>query len=78
MRLTGHRRGNPAVRFMIDQTARRRMYSALSPERQGCEIAPDIDDRKASVLKAFQKPYQNGLVRSFGEKGRSENENGAW
>ena len=34
MRLTGHRRGNPAVRFMIDQSARRRMYSALSPERE--------------------------------------------
>jgi hypothetical protein len=34
MRLTGHRRGNPAVRFMIDQSARRRMYAALSPERE--------------------------------------------
>jgi len=33
MRLTGHRRGNPTVRFMIEQTARRRMYSTLSPER---------------------------------------------
>ena len=33
MRLTGPRRGNPAVRFMIEQTARRRMYSTLAPER---------------------------------------------
>src|SRR5262245_65999272 len=28
MRPTGHRRGNPAVRFMIEQTARRRMWTA--------------------------------------------------
>lgn len=35
MRLTGHRRGNPAVRFMIEQTARRRMYASLGPEREG-------------------------------------------
>ena len=34
MRLTGFRRGNSTVRFMIEQTARRRMYSALSPERE--------------------------------------------
>src|SRR5262245_32816674 len=34
MRLTGPRRGNHTVRFMIEQTARRRMYSALSPERE--------------------------------------------
>jgi hypothetical protein len=33
MRLTGHRRGNTAVRFMIEQAARRRMWSALSIER---------------------------------------------
>jgi len=38
MRQTGYRRGNPTVRFMIEQTARRRMYSSLSPEREG---APD-------------------------------------
>ena len=34
MRLTGYRRGNTTVRFMIEQTARRRMYSTLSPERE--------------------------------------------
>ncbi len=41
MRLTGHRRGNPAVRFMIEQTARRRMFAGLSPERAGTEGAPE-------------------------------------
>ena len=35
MRLTGHRRGNPAVRFMIEQTARRRMWSPPAPAREG-------------------------------------------
>ena len=39
MRLTGHRRGNPMVRCMIEQTARRRMYASLSPEREGAEAA---------------------------------------
>ena len=34
MRMTGYRRGNATVRFMIEQTARRRMYSTLSPERE--------------------------------------------
>ncbi|MCE9626308.1 MAG: hypothetical protein K8R56_00135 [Candidatus Eisenbacteria bacterium] len=32
MRSLGHRRGNPTLRFMIDQTARRRMYAELRPE----------------------------------------------
>lgn len=35
MRLTGYRRGNSTVRFMIEQTARRRMYAAITPEREG-------------------------------------------
>lgn len=35
MRLTGPRRGNPAVRFMIEQTARRRLWSGLAPDRGG-------------------------------------------
>ncbi len=35
MRLTGHRRGNPTLRFMVEQTARRRMYAGLSPKREG-------------------------------------------
>jgi hypothetical protein len=35
MRLTGHHRGNPAVRFMIEQTARRRMWSPPAPAREG-------------------------------------------
>src|SRR5262245_29378399 len=46
MRLTGPRRGNPTVRFMVEQVARRRMWSAsggrgrdvgAEPEREGAE-----------------------------------------
>lgn len=36
MRLTGHRRGNPAVRFMIEQTSRRRM-SSVAGDRAGLD-----------------------------------------
>lgn len=39
MRLTGYRRGNSTVRLMIEQTARRRMYASLSPEREGADAA---------------------------------------
>ena len=39
MRLTGPRRGNPAVRFMIEQTARRRMWSLPAPAREGTPAA---------------------------------------
>ena len=41
MRLTGHRRGNPAVRFMIEQTARRRMWSAKTSEPGEDERGPE-------------------------------------
>jgi hypothetical protein len=39
MRLTGFRRGIPKVRFMVEQAARRRMWSARSrdPEARGTE-----------------------------------------
>ena len=33
MRSFGSRRGNTAVRFMVEQTARRRMWASLGPER---------------------------------------------
>jgi len=47
MRLTGHRRGNPAVRFMIEQSARRRMWTAFSPAREGApEPAEDGAERR--------------------------------
>lgn len=39
MRLTGYRRGNPTVRFMVEQSARRRMCFAISPEHEA-ELAP--------------------------------------
>ena len=40
MRLTGPRRGNPALRFMIEQASRRRMWSALDPAQAGEAGAP--------------------------------------
>ena len=40
MRLTGPRRGNPALRFMIEQASRRRMWSALDPAQSGEAGAP--------------------------------------
>src|SRR5262245_37056325 len=40
MPLTGHHRGIPAVRFMIEQTQRRRMWSAQSQEREEAEAEP--------------------------------------
>jgi hypothetical protein len=53
MRLTGHRRGNPAVRFMIEQTSRRRMWSATSQERAGTESAPE-----ATVVRWSREFFQ--------------------
>jgi hypothetical protein len=35
MRLTGPRRGNPTLRFMIEHTARRRMWLPPAPARDG-------------------------------------------
>ena len=47
MRQTGHRRGNPAVRFMIEQTARRRMWSPPVPAREGTlEAASEGAERR--------------------------------
>ncbi len=61
MRLTGHRRGNPAVRFMIEQTARRRMWSASSQERAGLGGAPDgstTDSAAGAVVRWSREFFQ--------------------
>src|SRR5262249_55945718 len=52
MRLTGHRRGNPAVRFMIEQTARRRMWTAFSPGREGA-LEPQGDGAERRWSREF-------------------------
>jgi hypothetical protein len=41
MRQTGIHRGNPTVRFMVTQSARRRMYASLRPETAILPAAPD-------------------------------------
>jgi hypothetical protein len=47
MRLTGCARGNPTVRFMIGQTARRRMWSPPAPAREGAlEAAGEGAERR--------------------------------
>ncbi len=78
MRSTGHRRGNPAVRFAVEQTARRRMYAALSPEREGAEGAAkgaiqrwsrEFFERLHSALlprMAYVADTDGGELRYFG------------
>ena len=41
MRPIGHRRGNPMLRFMVDQTARRRMFDLISPEAMDSSASPE-------------------------------------
>ena len=52
MRLTGHRRGNPALRFIIEQTARRRMWSAQSRESGGEGVEPS-----AAALRRWSREF---------------------
>lgn len=40
MRSFGSRRGNTAVRFMVEQASRRRLWTWLTPERE----VPDVED----------------------------------
>lgn len=41
MRAFGSHRGNPALRIVIEQTARRRLWASLGPERPGLVRADD-------------------------------------
>lgn len=80
MRSFGSRRGNTAVRFMVEQTARRRMWASLGPER-GEEPAEDRDPLaarwtrefferargRAASLMALVEPFETGgELRFFG------------
>ena len=63
MRLTGHRRGNPAVRFMIEQSARRRMWTAFDPAREGAmPLAVDGAERRWS-REFFERLRDSWLPR---------------
>lgn len=80
MRSFGSRRGNTAVRFMVEQSARRRMWASLGPER---DDEPDgrrdplavrwtrgfferVRDR-AIPLMALVEPFEDrGELRFFG------------
>ena len=62
MRLTGHRRGNPAVRFMIEQASRRRMSSAVSGDRAGQDgDAPGSVERWSRAF--FEQLHESLLPR---------------
>jgi len=62
MRLTGHRRGNPAVRFMIEQTSRRRMSSSVSSGRAGQDAgAPGSVERWSREF--FRQLHESLLPR---------------
>jgi len=61
MRLTGPRRGNPALRFMIEQTARRRLWSGLSPER-GDESGPAAESAALRWGRPFYERVRDALL----------------
>jgi hypothetical protein len=83
MRLTGHRRGNSTVRFMIEQAARRRMYHAVSPERDAGDAAPGgtvlrwsrefFEQLHAALLPrmAYVADTPEGQLRYFGSRALS-------
>jgi len=52
MRSFGSRRGNPAVRFMVEQTSRRRLWAWLTPEREA-PGAGDADPLAVRWTRAF-------------------------
>jgi hypothetical protein len=63
MRLTGYRRGNPAVRFMIEQTARRRMWSPPTPAREGAIAAAAEGSERRWGREFFERLRDTCLPR---------------
>src|SRR5262245_10481709 len=63
MRLTGHRRGNPAVRFMIEQSARRRMWTAFSPAREGTIERAEVGAERRWGREFFERLRDAWLPR---------------
>jgi len=63
MRLTGHRRGNPAVRFMIEQTARRRMWSAIPSERETPGTEAEAGEVRRWSREFFEQLHASLLPR---------------
>lgn len=74
MRSFGSRRGNNAVRFMVEQTARRRMWASLGPDR-GEERGGGRDPLAARWTRAFFERVRARAmplmapVEPFGERG---------
>lgn len=52
MRSFGSHRGNPALRFMIEQTARRRLWAQLGPERPSL-----IDPASGHHAERWSRPF---------------------
>lgn len=63
MRLTGPRRGNPTVRFMVELTARRRMASGLTAERAASQAANERDVLRWS-REFFERVHATLLPRT--------------
>jgi len=61
MRSIGTHRGNPVLRGMIDQSARRRLYSSLEPARAGAEGTPG-DPSAVRWTRAFFERLRDVLV----------------
>ena len=61
MRSFGSHRGNPALRIMIEQAARRRLWASLGPERPGAGSAGSGGARWTreffTALAAFKNEY---------------------
>jgi hypothetical protein len=73
MRSFGSRRGNSAVRFMVEQSARRRLWASLGPERGGAEA--DGDPLAVRWTRDFFERLRSrvvpwmALVEPFDERG---------
>ncbi|MCC6349453.1 MAG: hypothetical protein IT347_07670 [Candidatus Eisenbacteria bacterium] len=74
MRSFGSRRGNTAVRFMVEQSARRRLWASLGPERGG-EPEEDRDPLAVRWTREFFERVRRhavprmALVEPFEDRG---------
>lgn len=74
MRLTGPRRGNPTLRFMIEQTARRRMASGLRVQREAVDEVGTSRDVLRWGREFFERVHATLLPRTAHVASTSEGE----
>ena len=58
MRSFGSHRGNPALRIMIEQAARRRLWASLGPERPGGSIAGALGSQGSHGALGAKSPRE--------------------